>query len=76
MPRVGVLAHGALGAFLTQCGCGWPSTIEGLVSGHPLVMLPFVVDQGLITRTMAERGVGVEVAWNDGDGSFGRDGIL
>ena len=43
--------------------------------GHPLVMLPFVVDQGLIARTMAERGVGVEVARHDGDGSFGRDGV-
>lgn len=43
--------------------------------GHPLVMLPFVVDQGLIARTMAERGVRVEVARHDGDGSFGRDGV-
>ncbi|TKV90721.1 hypothetical protein SEVIR_9G047300v4 [Setaria viridis] len=73
VPQVRVLAHGAVGAFLTHCG--WGSTIEGLAFGHPLVMLPFVVDQGLIARTIAERGVGVEVARDDGDGSFGRDDV-
>ncbi|XP_062209463.1 putative UDP-rhamnose:rhamnosyltransferase 1 [Phragmites australis] len=73
VPQVRVLAHGAVGAFLTHCG--WGSTIESLVFGHPLVMLPFVVDQGLIARTMAERGVGVEVARDDSDGWFGRDGV-
>uniref|UniRef100_A0A0A8ZXH6 UDP-glycosyltransferases domain-containing protein n=1 Tax=Arundo donax TaxID=35708 RepID=A0A0A8ZXH6_ARUDO len=74
VPQVRVLAHGAVGTFLTHCG--WGSTIESLVLGRPLVMLPFVVDQGLIARTMAERGVGVEVAREDGDGSFGRDAVV
>lgn len=73
VPQVRVLAHDAVGAFLTHCG--WGSTIESLVLGRPLVMLPFVVDQGLIARTMAARGVGVEVARDDGDGSFDRDGV-
>ncbi|CAN6286475.1 unnamed protein product [Urochloa humidicola] len=73
VPQVRVLAHGAVGAFLTHCG--WGSTIEGLVFGRPLVMLPFVVDQGLIARTMAERGVGVEVARDESDGSFGRGDV-
>ncbi|WVZ60936.1 hypothetical protein U9M48_010890 [Paspalum notatum var. saurae] len=73
VPQVRVLAHAAVGAFLTHCG--WGSTIEGLVFGRPLVMLPFVVDQGLIARTMAARGVGVEVARDDSDGSFDRDGV-
>jgi hypothetical protein len=73
VPQVAVLAHAAVGAFLTHCG--WGSTIESLVFGRPLVMLPFVVDQGLIARTMAERGVGVEVARDEVDGSFGRDGV-
>ncbi|KAK3124723.1 hypothetical protein QOZ80_7BG0591280 [Eleusine coracana subsp. coracana] len=68
VPQVRVLAHAAVGAFLTHCG--WGSVGEGLFRyGHPLVMLPFIVDQGLIARAMAERGVGVEVPRND-DGSF------
>ena len=73
VPQVRVLAHGAVGAFLTHCG--WGSTVESFRFGHPLVMLPFVVDQGLIARAMAARGVGVEVARDDNDGSFHRDGV-
>lgn len=72
VPQVRLLAHVAVGAFLTHCG--WGSVAENLRFGHPLVMLPFVVDQGLIARMMAERGVGVEVARRD-DGSFGRDDV-
>ncbi|KAK3126641.1 hypothetical protein QOZ80_7AG0559850 [Eleusine coracana subsp. coracana] len=64
VPQVRVLAHAAVGAFLTHCG--WGSSVEGLFRfGHPLVMLPFIVDQGLIARAMAERGVGVEVPRKD-----------
>ncbi|PUZ69239.1 hypothetical protein GQ55_2G092300 [Panicum hallii var. hallii] len=68
--QVRVLAHAAVGAFLTHCG--WGSTVEGLFRfGHPLVMLPFVADQGLVARAMAARGVGVEVPRDeDGGGSF------
>ncbi|RLN35910.1 hypothetical protein C2845_PM03G23660 [Panicum miliaceum] len=69
VPQVRVVAHAAVGAFLTHCG--WGSTIESLFRfGHPLVMLPFVADQGLIARAMAARGVGVEVPRNEDDGSF------
>ncbi|CAN6197216.1 unnamed protein product [Urochloa humidicola] len=69
VPQVRVLAHGAVGAFLTHCG--WGSTLEGLFgSGLPLVMLPFVTDQGLIARAVAARGAGVEVFRNENDGMF------
>ncbi|CAN6180278.1 unnamed protein product [Urochloa humidicola] len=74
VPQVHVLAHGAVGAFLTHCG--WGSAAEGLFRFcHPLVMLPFVADQGLIARIMAEHGVGVEVARREEDGWFGRDDV-
>ncbi|CAM0877027.1 unnamed protein product [Alopecurus aequalis] len=73
VPQVAVLAHGATGAFLTHCG--WGSTVESFASGLPLVMLPFVVDQPLIAQAMAEKGIGVEVARDDTDGSFTRDGV-
>ncbi|CAN6209624.1 unnamed protein product [Urochloa humidicola] len=74
VPQVRVLAHAATGAFVTHCG--WGSTLEGLFRfGHPLVMLPFVADQGLIARAMAARGVGVEVARNEEDGTFGGEDV-
>jgi hypothetical protein len=68
VPQVRVLAHAAVGAFLTHCG--WGSVTESLFRfGHPLVMLPFVADQGLIARAVAARGAGVEVPRDDADGS-------
>uniref|UniRef100_A0A0E0LI96 UDP-glycosyltransferases domain-containing protein n=1 Tax=Oryza punctata TaxID=4537 RepID=A0A0E0LI96_ORYPU len=75
VPQVRVLAHAAVGAFLTHCG--WGSTVECLrFGGLPMVMLPFITDQGLIARAMADRGLGVEVARDDGDdGSFGMDAV-
>ncbi|TVU44522.1 hypothetical protein EJB05_03967, partial [Eragrostis curvula] len=73
VPQARVLAHGAVGAFLTHCG--WGSTVESLAFGHPMVMLPFVVDQPLVARTMVLRGVGVEVPRDDGDGSFVREDV-
>lgn len=72
-PQVSILAHAAVCAFLTHCG--WGSTIEGVALGQPLVMLPLVVDQGIIARAMAERGVGVEIARDESDGSFDRDAV-
>ncbi|KAF7093426.1 hypothetical protein CFC21_112553 [Triticum aestivum] len=73
VPQVKALAHGATGAFLTHCG--WGSTIESFAFGLPLVMLPFIIDTPMIARAMAKRGIGVEVARDDSDGSFERDGL-
>ncbi|KQK12611.1 putative UDP-rhamnose:rhamnosyltransferase 1 [Brachypodium distachyon] len=73
VPQVEALAHGATAAFLTHCG--WGSTVESFAFGHPLVMLPFTVDQPLVARAMAEKGIGVEVAREENDGSFHRDGV-
>ncbi|XP_047088316.1 UDP-glycosyltransferase 91C1-like [Lolium rigidum] len=73
VPQISVLAHGAVGAFLTHCG--WNSTIEGLLFGHPLIMLPIFGDQGPNARLMEGRQVGVQVQRNETDGSFDRDGV-
>ncbi|XXG74253.1 hypothetical protein AAC387_Pa07g3021 [Persea americana] len=72
-PQPTFLAHPSIGAFLTHAG--WGSTVEGLSFGKPLVMLPMMADQGLITRVMEERKVGVEVCRNERDGSFTRDAV-
>ncbi|KAK1644952.1 hypothetical protein QYE76_062757 [Lolium multiflorum] len=73
VPQISVLAHDAVGAFLTHCG--WNSTIEGLLFGHPLIMLPIFGDQGPNARLMEGRQVGVQVRRNENDGSFDRDGV-
>ncbi|XP_008779257.3 putative UDP-rhamnose:rhamnosyltransferase 1 [Phoenix dactylifera] len=66
-----VLAHASVGGCLTHSG--WSSVIESLQLGHPLIMLPFIVDQGIIARVMEERRIGIEVPRNEEDGSFNRE---
>uniref|UniRef100_A0A0D9WWL7 Glycosyltransferase n=1 Tax=Leersia perrieri TaxID=77586 RepID=A0A0D9WWL7_9ORYZ len=77
MWRVRVLGHVAVGAFLTHCGStwggfnyGWGSTVESLQFGLPLVMLPFIIDQGIVAQAMAAKGIGAEVKRDYDDGSF------
>ena len=73
VPQTTVLAHAAVGAFLTHCGRS--SLTEGLLHGHPLIMLPIFGDQGPNARLMAGRKVGLQVARNEDDGSFDRHGV-
>lgn len=72
-PQSQILAHESVGAFLTHCG--WSSIIEGLQFGKPLVMLPFVLDQGLNARVMEARKVGIEIPRNNEDGSFTKNSV-
>uniref|UniRef100_A0A0D9VXX6 Glycosyltransferase n=1 Tax=Leersia perrieri TaxID=77586 RepID=A0A0D9VXX6_9ORYZ len=73
VPQMSILAHAAVGAFLTHCG--WSSTIEGLLFGHPLIMLPMFFDQEPHAQLMEGKKAGVKVPRNDQDGSFDREGV-
>ncbi|CAN6373060.1 unnamed protein product [Urochloa humidicola] len=73
VPQMSILAHSALGAFMTHCGRN--SVIEGLLYGHPLVMLPIAFDQGPNARLMEGRKVGLQVPRDEDDGSFDRHGV-
>ncbi|KAH0469501.1 hypothetical protein IEQ34_001059 [Dendrobium chrysotoxum] len=72
-PQARLLAHRAVGGFLTHGG--WNSVVEGLVVGVPMVVLPMVFEQGLNARHLVESGYAVEVARNDEDGSFSGEEI-
>ncbi|KAI8549959.1 hypothetical protein RHMOL_Rhmol06G0066100 [Rhododendron molle] len=65
-PQISILAHPAIGGFLTHCG--WNSAMEGMAAGVPLITCPLLAEQfyneKLITRVLK---IGVEVGsgvWN------------
>lgn len=72
-PQLNILDHDSVGGFLTHCG--WSSSIEGLMFGHPLIMLPFVIDTGLVARILEEKQVGIEIPRDKVDGSYTRDSV-
>ncbi|CAM0870353.1 unnamed protein product [Alopecurus aequalis] len=73
VPQMSVLAHAAVGGFLSHCGRN--SLIESLMFGHPLVMLPIFGDQGPNARQMEGKKVGLQVPRDAKDGSFDRHGV-
>ncbi|XP_052195821.1 putative UDP-rhamnose:rhamnosyltransferase 1 [Diospyros lotus] len=72
-PQVRILAHPSVGGFLTHCG--WSSTIEGIQFGRPLIMLPFMVDQGPNALLLAGRQLGLEIPRDETDGSYTRNDV-
>ncbi|XP_027179755.1 putative UDP-rhamnose:rhamnosyltransferase 1 [Coffea eugenioides] len=72
-PQMRILSHESVGGFLTHCG--WSSCVEGILFGLPLVMLPFLVDQGLNARVLDDNGVGIEVPRDEETGSYKSDSV-
>uniref|UniRef100_A0ACD5YDN3 Uncharacterized protein n=1 Tax=Avena sativa TaxID=4498 RepID=A0ACD5YDN3_AVESA len=65
-PQLEVLAHGAVGCFVTHCG--WNSTVEALSAGVPMVAVPQWSDQPTNAKYVEDVWrVGVR-AWPDGEG--------
>lgn len=71
-PQKEILAHPSVGGSLFHSG--WGSVIETLQFGHSLILLPFIIDQGLNARLLVEKGLGVEIEREE-DGSFRREEI-
>ncbi|KAL2893760.1 7-deoxyloganetin glucosyltransferase [Bienertia sinuspersici] len=58
-----VLAHPAIGGFLTHCG--WNSTIESLINGVPMICWPFFAEQQTNCWFSCNKwGVGMEIDVN------------
>ncbi|XP_057980453.1 putative UDP-rhamnose:rhamnosyltransferase 1 [Malania oleifera] len=71
-PQLQILAHTSIGGSLFHGG--WGSIVETLQFGHCLVVLPFILDQGLNARLLVNKGLAVEVE-RQKDGSFTREDI-
>ncbi|GFP79593.1 putative UDP-rhamnose:rhamnosyltransferase 1 [Phtheirospermum japonicum] len=73
VPQLKILSHDSVGGFLTHCG--WSSIVEGIMFGHPFITLPFLVDQGLNSRVIDAKQLGLEIPRNEDDGSYTRDSV-
>ncbi|KAG6488707.1 7-deoxyloganetin glucosyltransferase-like [Zingiber officinale] len=59
-PQQRVLAHAAIGGFLTHCG--WNSTTESICSGVPMICWPFFGDQQINCRYICSVwGIGMKI---------------
>ncbi|XP_031384779.1 anthocyanidin 3-O-glucosyltransferase 5-like [Punica granatum] len=57
-PQVNILAHRAVGGFLSHCG--WSSTLESIVNGVPMIAWPLYAEQRMNATLLAEE-IGVAI---------------
>ncbi|CAH2064450.1 unnamed protein product [Thlaspi arvense] len=57
-PQAEILAHQAVGGFLTHCG--WNSILESVVSGVPMIAWPLFADQ-MMNATLLNEEIGIAV---------------
>ncbi|MFS8034553.1 putative soyasaponin III rhamnosyltransferase [Helianthus anomalus] len=67
-PQFKILSHDSVGGLLIHSGMS--SVVEGFQLGKPLVLLPFLVDQGMIASYLVEKKMAYMIHREDVDGSF------
>ncbi|CAN6350555.1 unnamed protein product [Urochloa humidicola] len=65
-PQTAILAHPAVGAFVTHCG--WNSVMETVAAGVPVLTWPMVVEQFITERFVTEVLAIGERLWPEGAG--------
>jgi hypothetical protein len=74
VPQRSVLAHRAVGGFVSHCG--WNSVMESLAAGKPVLAWPMMAEQPVNARHVADIiGAGIRMDAVDGSVVVGRDEV-
>jgi UDP:flavonoid glycosyltransferase YjiC (YdhE family) len=62
VPQLQILAHPAIGGFLTLCG--WNSALESMCMGVPMVAMPIQAEQ-MTNATLLDKFLGIGLRINE-----------